>query len=146
MLLEAWRAFEQGCTSRRARCLLLPPAGVLGCWGCRAVPRPACVAGVRLPRPRAHASPLCPLCTPPPPPRPAPTPPLPCARPLPRRRPAEERERAVGAVEGKMPRRVKRKRPIVLDDGSRPGGFEEYYDFIFPVGPGCGLVGRALQS
>ena len=33
-----------------------------------------------------------------------------------------------------MPKRVKRKRPIVLDDGSEPGGMEEYYDYIFPVG------------
>ena len=40
----------------------------------------------------------------------------------------------MAAVEKKMPRRVKRKRPIVLDDGSRPGGMEEYYDYIFPVG------------
>lgn len=39
----------------------------------------------------------------------------------------------MAAVEGKMPRRVKRKRPIVLDDGSQPGGMEEYYDYIFPV-------------
>ena len=33
----------------------------------------------------------------------------------------------VAAVEKKLPRRVKRKRPIVLDDGSRPGGMEEFY-------------------
>ena len=62
-------------------------------------------------------------------------------------RPAEEAARAVAAVEKKMPRRVKRKRPIVLDDGSQPGGMEEYYDYIFPVGvggrggAGCGGVG-----
>jgi crooked neck len=43
-----------------------------------------------------------------------------------------ERRRAVEAVEAKLPRRVKRKRPIVLEDGSRPGGVEEYYDYIFP--------------
>lgn len=55
-------------------------------------------------------------------------------------RPEEERARAVAAVEGKMPRRVKRKRPIVLDDGSQPGGMEEYYDYIFPVG--CWDLGR----
>ena len=35
-------------------------------------------------------------------------------------------------VEEKLPRRVKKKRPIVLEDGSRPGGMEEYYDYIFP--------------
>ena len=46
----------------------------------------------------------------------------------------------MGAVEAKMPRRVKRKRPIVLDDGSRPGGMEEYYDYIFPVGAGGCLL------
>lgn len=39
---------------------------------------------------------------------------------------------AVQAVEAKMPRRVKRKRQIVLEDGSRPGGMEEYYDYVFP--------------
>ena len=56
-------------------------------------------------------------------------------------RPEEERARAVAAVEGKMPRRVKRKRPIVLDDGSQPGGMEEYYDYIFPVRMGCVMLG-----
>ena len=35
-------------------------------------------------------------------------------------------------VEAKMPRRVKRKRLIVLEDGSMPGGMEEYYDYIMP--------------
>jgi hypothetical protein len=56
--------------------------------------------------------------------------------------PAEARAKAVEAVEAKMPRRVKRKRPIELDDGSRPGGMEEYYDYIFPVGlwEGCLLT------
>ena len=38
----------------------------------------------------------------------------------------------VTEVEGKMPRRVKRKRLIELEDGSRPGGMEEFYDYIFP--------------
>lgn len=38
----------------------------------------------------------------------------------------------VSEVEAKMPRRVKRKRPIVLEDGTRPGGMEEFYDYIFP--------------
>lgn len=33
-----------------------------------------------------------------------------------------------------MPRRVKRKRPILLEDGTEAGGMEEYYDYIFPVG------------
>lgn len=49
-------------------------------------------------------------------------------------RPPDERERAVAAVEKKMPRRVKRKRPIMLEDGTQAGGMEEYYDYIFPVG------------
>jgi len=39
---------------------------------------------------------------------------------------------AVESVEKKMPRRVKRKRPIVLEDGTETGGMEEYYDYIFP--------------
>lgn len=47
-------------------------------------------------------------------------------------RPPDERARAVAAVEKKMPRRVKRKRPIVLEDGTEAGGMEEYYDYIFP--------------
>ena len=38
---------------------------------------------------------------------------------------------AVSEVEKKMPRRVKRKRPILLEDGSQAGGMEEYYDYIF---------------
>ena len=38
----------------------------------------------------------------------------------------------VSEVEAKMPRRVKRKRPIELEDGTRTGGLEEYYDYIFP--------------
>ncbi|CAI5988854.1 unnamed protein product [Closterium sp. NIES-64] len=48
-----------------------------------------------------------------------------------------EMERAAGVngdpglVEKKMPRRVKRKRPITTEDGT-PAGFEEYYDYIFP--------------
>lgn len=38
---------------------------------------------------------------------------------------------AVEAVERKMPKRVKRKRPIVTDDGLE-AGMEEYFDYIFP--------------
>jgi crooked neck len=44
----------------------------------------------------------------------------------------EDRSRAVAAVEAKMPKRVKRKRPIVLDDGTKTGAQEEYYDLIYP--------------
>lgn len=42
-----------------------------------------------------------------------------------------ERESSVLAVEKKMPKRVKRKRPIVTDDGLE-AGMEEYYDYLFP--------------
>jgi crooked neck len=38
---------------------------------------------------------------------------------------------ALEAVTKKMPRRVKRKREIVTEDGSS-AGMEEYYDYIFP--------------
>ena len=37
----------------------------------------------------------------------------------------------VAEVEKKMPRRVKRKRPLYTEDGA-PAGQEEYYDYIFP--------------
>lgn len=36
------------------------------------------------------------------------------------------------AVASKMPKRVKRKRPILLADGTESGGMEEYYDYVFP--------------
>lgn len=39
-----------------------------------------------------------------------------------------------------MPRRVKRKRPILLEDGTEAGGLEEYYDYIFPVCVGWACV------
>lgn len=42
----------------------------------------------------------------------------------------------VGKVEKKMPRRVKRKRPIYTEDGT-PAGQEEYYDYIFPEEQGA---------
>ncbi|TPX44548.1 hypothetical protein SeMB42_g04283 [Synchytrium endobioticum] len=38
---------------------------------------------------------------------------------------------ALGAVEARMPKVVKKRRRVVLDDGSA-GGWEEHYDFIFP--------------
>uniref|UniRef100_A0A061QTJ9 Crooked neck n=1 Tax=Tetraselmis sp. GSL018 TaxID=582737 RepID=A0A061QTJ9_9CHLO len=38
---------------------------------------------------------------------------------------------AVEAVERRLPRRIKRKRPILTDDGLE-AGMEEYYDYIFP--------------
>ena len=39
---------------------------------------------------------------------------------------------ALEDVEKKMPKKVKRKRPILLDDGTDTGGMEEYYDYVFP--------------
>lgn len=42
----------------------------------------------------------------------------------------------IGKVEKKMPRRVKRKRPIYTEDGT-PAGQEEYYDYIFPEEQGA---------
>jgi hypothetical protein len=35
-------------------------------------------------------------------------------------------------VEKEMPRRVKKRRPILAGDGTETGGWEEYYDYIFP--------------
>lgn len=43
----------------------------------------------------------------------------------------EERHKAVEAITRRLPKRVKRKRPIRLEDGSS-AGMEEYYDYIFP--------------
>eukprot|EP00899_Mesostigma_viride_P028523 jgi/Mesvir1/8856/Mv02752-RA.1 len=40
-------------------------------------------------------------------------------------------ESSLAAVTRKMPKRVKRKRPVTAEDGT-PAGFEEYYDYIFP--------------
>lgn len=37
----------------------------------------------------------------------------------------------VAAVQKKLPRKVKRKRPVTSEDGTA-AGFEEYTDFIFP--------------
>eukprot|EP00743_Colponemidia_sp_Colp-15_P004301 GILK01004640.1.p1 GENE.GILK01004640.1~~GILK01004640.1.p1 ORF type:complete len:679 (+),score=156.35 GILK01004640.1:58-2037(+) len=37
----------------------------------------------------------------------------------------------VKTVEGKMPKRVKKRRPIVAEDGTE-AGYEEYFDYIFP--------------
>ena len=43
----------------------------------------------------------------------------------------DERHKAVEAITRRLPKRVKRKRPIRLEDGSS-AGMEEYYDYIFP--------------
>lgn len=51
---------------------------------------------------------------------------------------------AVAAVEKKLPRRVKKRRQLHSADGA-PAGQEEYFDYIFPVRPGCvRSVDRAL--
>ena len=36
----------------------------------------------------------------------------------------------VNSVQAKMPKKLKRRRPIVTEDG--PSGFEEYFDYLFP--------------
>ena len=48
-------------------------------------------------------------------------------------------------VEKKMPRRVKRKRPIYTDDGT-PAGQEEYYDYIFPEEQGAAPNLKILEA
>jgi len=47
-----------------------------------------------------------------------------------------EREEHVAAVQKKMPKRVKRKRPVTTEDGLEVGQ-EEYYDYIFPEESGA---------
>ncbi|KAK9915014.1 hypothetical protein WJX75_003619 [Coccomyxa subellipsoidea] len=42
-----------------------------------------------------------------------------------------QRAAAIAAVEKRMPKRVKRKRPIITEDGQE-AGMEEYFDYIFP--------------
>ena len=51
----------------------------------------------------------------------------------------------VAAVERKMPKRVKRKRALVGDDGSEEG-FEEYYDYIFPDEAGVAPNIKLLEA
>ncbi|KAG2493851.1 hypothetical protein HYH03_008067 [Edaphochlamys debaryana] len=59
-----------------------------------------------------------------------------------------ERSKRVAEVEKKMPRRVKRKRPITTEDGHEVGT-EEYYDYIFPeegaAAPGLKLLEAAYR-
>ena len=40
-------------------------------------------------------------------------------------------EERVSKVTAKMPKRVKKKRPVQTDDGE-DAGWEEFYDYIFP--------------
>jgi crooked neck len=51
----------------------------------------------------------------------------------------------VAAVQKKMPRRVKRKRPISAEDGT-PAGFEEYPDYIFPEETGMAPNLKILEA
>ena len=52
---------------------------------------------------------------------------------------------ALEAVTKKMPRRVKRKREIVTEDGSA-AGMEEYYDYIFPEEQGAAPNLKILEA
>lgn len=56
---------------------------------------------------------------------------------------------AVAAVTKKMPKRIKRKRPITTTDGTPLGGMEEYYDYVFPeeagVAPNLKLLEAAMR-
>ena len=49
---------------------------------------------------------------------------------------ADEKKELVDAVDKKMPKRVKRKRPMYTDDGE-DAGMEEYYDYVFPEEAGA---------
>ncbi|KAK9828970.1 hypothetical protein WJX72_003124 [[Myrmecia] bisecta] len=60
-------------------------------------------------------------------------------------RPEEERQAGVQAVEKKMPKRIKRKRAILLEDGSQ-AGMEEYYDYIFPEEAGAAPNLKLLEA
>ena len=51
----------------------------------------------------------------------------------------------VAEVEKKMPRRVKRKRPLYTEDGA-PAGQEEYYDYIFPEEQGAAPNLKILEA
>jgi crooked neck len=51
----------------------------------------------------------------------------------------------VATVQRKMPRRVKRKRPISSEDGT-PAGFEEYTDYIFPEETGMAPNLKILEA
>ena len=66
--------------------------------------------------------------------------------PSPLCRPEADRERAVAAVGAKLPRRLKRKRPLLLEDGTPAGGLEEYYDYVFEVGTAGHAAGWVLRG
>lgn len=48
-------------------------------------------------------------------------------------------------VEGKMPKQVKRKRRVVLEDGT-DAGMEEYIDYIFPSEGGAAPNLKLLEA
>eukprot|EP00884_Botryococcus_braunii_P014025 jgi/Botrbrau1/22623/Bobra.176_1s0051.1 len=60
----------------------------------------------------------------------------------------QERQQGLEAVERKMPKRVKRKRPILTEDGFE-AGMEEYFDYLFPdeagVAPNLKLLEMAQR-
>ncbi|KAK9845191.1 hypothetical protein WJX84_006146 [Apatococcus fuscideae] len=58
---------------------------------------------------------------------------------------AADRQAALQAVEKRMPRRVKRKRPIITDDGLE-AGMEEYFDYIFPEEKGTDQNLKFLEA
>jgi len=49
------------------------------------------------------------------------------------------------AVERRMPKRIKRKRPIATEDGG-DAGMEEYYDYIFPDEAGAAPNLKLLEA
>ena len=57
----------------------------------------------------------------------------------------DDSDERVAGVEKKMPRRVKRKRPIYTEDGTAAGQ-EEYYDYIFPEEQGAAPNLKILEA
>jgi crooked neck len=49
---------------------------------------------------------------------------------------SNEKKELIDAVDKKMPKRVKRKRPMYTEDGE-DAGMEEYYDYVFPEEAGA---------
>eukprot|EP00877_Chromochloris_zofingiensis_P007788 jgi/Chrzof1/3262/Cz12g18090.t1 len=57
----------------------------------------------------------------------------------------EDVAKAVQAVEKKLPKRIKRKRPITTEDGLEVGQ-EEYYDYVFPEEAGAAPSLKLLEA
>eukprot|EP01025_Chloroclados_australasicus_P053227 TRINITY_DN6247_c0_g1_i1.p1 TRINITY_DN6247_c0_g1~~TRINITY_DN6247_c0_g1_i1.p1 ORF type:complete len:429 (+),score=91.06 TRINITY_DN6247_c0_g1_i1:147-1433(+) len=57
----------------------------------------------------------------------------------------QERQQLIESVEKKMPRRVKRRRPVLAEDGTELG-LEEYFDYIMPEEEGVQPVMKILQA